>query len=629
MAKAKPDLLTQLRAVAEMMPDAIALADLSGRLVYHNPASLALHGYASLDEAVLSGDEAVKQWEGLHLEGNPVTVDDLPMPRALRGETFAGYELLLRRRDTGKTFIGSYSGMLVRDNAGRPLYGLITIRDVTREKEIQDALRESEQEARRKAEELDALMNLIPASVLTAHDPRCEVVTGNETANRTIGAVQGENISAGEDDGESPHQSIRFFRDEKELRPEELPLQVAVREDVVLKNLEVQLVTPAGDRISLLGNARPLHDEKGNVRGAISAFIDVTDRKRMENQLHKYRGYLEDKVDERTSQLEHQLRRLREAEGNLDLVIDSMPEGILVIDESGIVLFSNPAAGSLFGRVEEELAGAPFGYPLLTDMAELAVPTHDGEIKVVEMLTVPINWKDRECSLVLLRDVTARKEAEQRAWALSKRLIDSQERERRRIGHALHDEVGGTLTALRLSLERVQRHHAEDALPVLQHIGGIIDDLAEQVRQISHAMRPGVLDDYGLPEALRWYLERYQERTGIQINFSHSPINCRLPAETETTAYRIVQEAVNNAAKHSGAASIDVAVSCEQDILTGSISDSGRGFDPSETGDGAGLPGMQDLAELTGGWVAISSSPGEGTLVSFELPVIPATQEAI
>ena len=130
-----------------------------------------------------------------------------------------------------------------------------------------------------------------------------------------------------------------------------------------------------------------------------------------------------------------------------------------------------------------------------------------------------------------------------------------------------------------------------------------------------------MLDDYGLLEAVRWYFERFKERTGIKINFTHGKLDGRLPARIETSAYRIIQEALSNAAKHSGAGSIDVRMSHDEAVLNISIQDDGRGFDPEKAPSGMGLTGMQDLCELAGGSLSIDSSPGEGTLISCELPI--------
>jgi PAS domain S-box-containing protein len=154
-------LLAERTAIMESMADGLTLADPEGRVIYHNPASLSLHGYSSMEEALLAKDQVVKQWEILDLAGELVPVEDWPMLRALRGDTFSDYELCVRCIDTGKEFIGNYSGTLVRDSAGVPLVAMLTVRDVTDRKWAEEALA-------RRTEELELLNCTTQALVGTA-----------------------------------------------------------------------------------------------------------------------------------------------------------------------------------------------------------------------------------------------------------------------------------------------------------------------------------------------------------------------------------------------------------------------------------------------------------------------------
>ena len=138
-------LLAEHRTLMDAMTDGLMLADPTGRVTYHNPASLALHGYWSLEEALLPIDQLAAQLEFIDLTGMPVPVEEWPMPRALRGDTFNGYELRIRRRDNQKEVVGSYTGTLVRDPEGQPLFVMLTVRDVTGHRQAEMALKESEE----------------------------------------------------------------------------------------------------------------------------------------------------------------------------------------------------------------------------------------------------------------------------------------------------------------------------------------------------------------------------------------------------------------------------------------------------------------------------------------------------
>ena len=227
----------------------------------------------------------------------------------------------------------------------------------------------------------------------------------------------------------------------------------------------------------------------------------------------------------------------------------------------------------------------------------------------------------KERTLQLEEQLRRVREAEHEVRSLSERLIEVQEKERREIGGLLHDEVGGTLTMLRLASDRVAKKLGGKGTGLLGEINQMINDAADQVRYISHTMRPAMLDDYGLLEALDWFIEGYETKTGVKVTFTHTGLGAKMPAKTETAAYRIIQEAMTNAARHSRAEHLDLHVACHEGNLTATIHDRGQGFDPRIASHGFGLSQMQDLANLTGGTLTVESALESGTKVSFSLPV--------
>jgi PAS domain S-box-containing protein len=145
----------QLQAVLESMAEGLVIADPHANRVHHNPASLALHGYADLDEAQKPLDDPTPAWQVLDLEGHPVPRSDWPLHRALRGERFTDYEVRLRRSDTGGEFIGSYNGTPVYDRGGRLILAITTIRDITRQKQTEEEIQKYTQQLRRSNEDLE------------------------------------------------------------------------------------------------------------------------------------------------------------------------------------------------------------------------------------------------------------------------------------------------------------------------------------------------------------------------------------------------------------------------------------------------------------------------------------------
>ena len=210
--------------------------------------------------------------------------------------------------------------------------------------------------------------------------------------------------------------------------------------------------------------------------------------------------------------------------------------------------------------------------------------------------------------------------------ALSRRLVDVQESERRFIARELHDEVGQLLTGLKLLLE-TSLHPATPAQQrTLDEALDIIQQLLDRVRRLSIDLRPQMLDDLGLIVALEWHFKRYFKQTGISVQFQHSPLSQRLPSRVETVVFRIVQEALTNVARHAAVKSVSVRLHVTDMSLCLQVEDRGKGFEPAEAlqrGGSTGLTGMRERAELLGGQLVLDSAPGQGTRLTVDLPLGP------
>ncbi len=205
----------------------------------------------------------------------------------------------------------------------------------------------------------------------------------------------------------------------------------------------------------------------------------------------------------------------------------------------------------------------------------------------------------------------------ERLRALSRRLVEVQEAERRHIARELHDEVGQALTGIKLTLEMGACRPAQGAREM-------VGELIEKVRNLSLDLRPSMLDDLGLLPALLWHFERYTAQTGVRVAFRHAGLEGRRFApEVETGAYRIVQEALTNVARHAGVGEATVRLWADREALNVQVEDAGAGFDPEAdlsahaTG---GLSGMRERAALLGGRLRIDSAIGAGAHLTAELP---------
>jgi signal transduction histidine kinase len=207
---------------------------------------------------------------------------------------------------------------------------------------------------------------------------------------------------------------------------------------------------------------------------------------------------------------------------------------------------------------------------------------------------------------------------------LSIRLMEVQETERRHLALELHDEIGQLLTGLRLLLKLNGESPADALNTRFEQARTIVDELLDKVRGISFDLRPADLDQLGLLPALLALFERYTAQTGVLVKFKHQGVDSRVAPQLETGAYRIVQEALTNAARHAGVAGVTARVWAEADKLNLQVEDGGCGFDPEvvlKAPRSSGLIGMQERIMLLGGHVTIESSPGSGTMITAELPL--------
>jgi signal transduction histidine kinase len=210
---------------------------------------------------------------------------------------------------------------------------------------------------------------------------------------------------------------------------------------------------------------------------------------------------------------------------------------------------------------------------------------------------------------------------------LSVKLVRAQEEERRTIARELHDEVGQVLTAIKVELALAQRtiNSAGGSAEVLGEARTMTDGALQTVRDLSHLLHPALLDDLGLPAAIDWYLRGFRRRHGIRVELLNIGFEERLPPETETAAYRIIQEALTNVARHARATACTVHLQRLATTVLIAVEDDGVGFDLAGANSAAGRPSLglinvRERAAAIGGAVQIRSEPGRGTRLTAELP---------
>ncbi|MDD2882087.1 MAG: response regulator [Rhodoferax sp.] len=241
-------------------------------------------------------------------------------------------------------------------------------------------------------------------------------------------------------------------------------------------------------------------------------------------------------------------------------------------------------------------------------------------------------FSERELSTVLAmalykHQAEARLQATTRQLkALSRRVLEAQEQERRRVALELHDELGQLLTAIKINLQLGERF--KDKAPPELHTENlrIVEEALQQVRRLATGLRPSMLDDLGLAPALKWVAEQSASRGGFEVSFHHERTQVRLSPEIETACFRIVQEALTNISRHARATRVDITLCRDGADLLLTVKDDGQGFDLAAmqaravAGGSLGVLGMQERATLLGGQLGIDSSPGQGCAVQLRAP---------
>jgi signal transduction histidine kinase len=228
-----------------------------------------------------------------------------------------------------------------------------------------------------------------------------------------------------------------------------------------------------------------------------------------------------------------------------------------------------------------------------------------------------------------LEQVSARaqevtREAERRLRHLSQQLVSSQEQERKVLSRELHDEIGQSLTALRIELGKLEHVRlSADFAEHLEETKKLAEQTLQSARSISMGLRPAMLDELGLGPALQWQAREFSRRFQISVNLE-IPSDLRdLPDQHRTYLYRIVQECLTNCARHSQAHHVQVSVKQDEDAISLRVADDGVGFERQAKGGrgGLGLLGISERVRELGGEITIDSAPGKGTEIKLQIPV--------
>ncbi len=404
------------------------------------------------------------------------------------------------------------------------------------------------------------------------------------------------------------------------------------------QDISYQFLKKNGEKIDVLLSAIADRDANGNFARSLAVSIDVTQRNRAEEALKQ--------AKEELSLYSRDLERLvRKQTEEITNILTYTPAVVYIKDKAGRYTLVNTRYEELFEVRNTEIRGKT-DYDILPQ--KLADQFRASDAQVLEegrslqleehiqqsdgwhtYLAVKFPIYDESGAISglcgILNDITAVKKAQTQLRRLSGSIMANQEKERSAIARELHDELGQVLTALRMDSvwmhERLKKADPEAAVRALT-MCRLIDKNIEDVRGMAFRLRPGVLDDLGLVDALEWYTADFEKRTEIACVFEHNDIPL-LDETISTAAYRIAQEALTNVARHAAASHVEVALKTQNGFLTLAVADDGQGFDAlhlSES-EGLGVAGMRERATLVGGSLDVQSQPQKGTRVSFKVPI--------
>jgi PAS domain S-box-containing protein len=589
-----------LAAMFERTPAGIAMADLTGRYVRGNPVFLRMLGYTMEELAdktlgdLTHPDDVEETWNIFQevVQGERNQVDYERRMRAKNGQLIWVRNILTRLPDAD----------------GRLRSIMTMVEDITERQRAYEALRDSE--AR-----LQAFTNHSPAMMfLKDRDSRYRFV--NDQFLQRFGFRREQVIGHGDAQIFSRQEADAFAATDAQVLARGLPLQ-----------FEQGVRSIDGERFYVLSKF-PVFDGSGAVAGVGGVATDMTERKHAEQALREQRTLLaEAQKLAGVGCWEWNPASGRVSWSDELFQIYGVDPAFKPSFESYLELVhpdDRAATGATVARALIDNRGFSIDERIVRPNGEVRQLRSHGELvrdeagRPLKMVGACIDVTEQKNAESALRA------AARNLQALSRRLVEAEEAERRRIARELHDRVGQNLSALNINLDIVIGNLKDDpALKRrLEDSLKLVDGTLQSIENVMADLRPALLDEYGLGAALAWYAEEYSQRTGIRVSVEALEAGKDLRPETAVALFRIAQEALNNAAKHSSARRITVLLERNDAELALSVSDDGCGFDPAQARRGRwGMTTMRERAEAAGGRLLVDSSPGKGTAVRASVPV--------
>jgi PAS domain S-box-containing protein len=594
------------RRLIDILPDAICLISPNGRLISVNSQAGAMLGYDNpaelLNKSVL---DLIPSSERVNADAS-----------ILKNRIIRNVEYTMLKKN-GEPVDVELSATVTSDKEGQTAGLVCVARDVTKRKQAERILRDSEERFRQLADNIREVfwMTDVPKTQMIYVSSAYEEVWGRQV----------ESLYA------SPQDWVDAVHPEDRARIMDAALtkQISGKYDEVYR-----IIRPDGSTRWIQDRAFPIQDENGKVYRVVGVAEDVTERKQVWDALC-------------------------ENEARKSAIMRVALDAIFTIEHTGRIIELNAAAESIFTRARARLIGdnileiippslRPWFQDGLTNnfsgekgpavgsRIEMPVLRPDKSRFYAEFTVTRIKLKGEPTFTVYIRDITQRKRAEEELRSLPQRIIKAQEVERSRVARELHDGVNQIIASVKMRIRS-----ARESLPpfqaatreILGRCDKLLTDALEENRRIAHNLHPADLNNLGFSSACNNLCKEFQSRTNLKVSCAIAlPANHRFPPGIELTLFRIVQEATNNIEKYAHAENVSLRVGLQNGSVRLKIQDDGRGFDVKTThsgkrekGHGLGLTNMRERALSLGGTCEILSAPKKGTTITVQIPyTVPA-----
>ena len=494
-----------------------------------------------------------------------------------------------------------------RDAAGKLIHFISLIEDITE---------------RRKSDEAHARLAAIVASsddAIVSKNLSGIITSWNAGATRIFGFTPEEVIG----------RSIMLLIP-PDLREQETDILKRLRRGERIDHFETVRVTKSGKRLDVSLTISPIRDSKGRVIGASKVARDITEPKRFQDALRESQAQLALALESsRTAIFDWDLIALRgKWNEQLAALYQFWPSGEYITRAEWHSLYHPDDLGRLVEEAKTVIAEKDqfqFEYRTVRPSGEIRWVLSHGRIvrdatgKAIRMIGTHT-------------DITDRKQVEEMAKVreFTGQLLAAQDAERRRLARELHDSAGQMVAALQMQLTPLKADAGKLSPKLASGITeslAIVQQLSQELRTVSYLLHPPLLDELGLPSALRWYIGGFAERSKIDVQLELAEDLGRLPCEMETTLFRIVQESLTNIHRHSGSDRACIRLNRSDDSLYLEVRDFGKGIMASRNNgasstprSGVGIQGMRERVRQLNGNFEIQST-ADGTRVSVRLPV--------